>query len=116
MKKLPIVFLISLSALCTSAFAEFTGPSVDGRAATVEQARRAPLDSYVTVTGNIVNRLRGDYFTFRDQTGEIRVEIEPELWRGRDVGPENLVRLLAEVDRNRAGTIYLSVESLEILK
>ena len=116
MKTLPLILLITLSALGTGASADFTGPSVTGRVATVEQARSAPLDSYVTVTGNIVNRLRGDYFTFRDQTGEIRVEIEPELWRGREVGPETRVRLLAEVDRNRAGTIYLSVESLEILQ
>jgi uncharacterized protein (TIGR00156 family) len=116
MKMLPIALLISLCALGTSAFAGFTGPSVSGTEVTVQQARRAQPETYVTVTGNIVNRLREDYFTFRDETGEIRVEIDPELWRGRDVGPENQVRLLAEVDRNRAGTIYLSVESLEILK
>ncbi len=116
MKMVQIVFLASLTAFAIGAFADFTGPSVAGRVSTVEQARSAPRDSYVTVTGNIVNRLRGDFFTFRDETGEIRVEIDPELWRGRDVGPEMQVRLLAEVDRNLAGTVYLSVESLEIVK
>jgi uncharacterized protein (TIGR00156 family) len=68
------------------------------------------------VIGNIVAHLRGDYFNFRDDIGEIRVEIEPEVWRNREVGADTTVRLLAEVDRNSAGTVYLWVQSLDIVK
>jgi uncharacterized protein (TIGR00156 family) len=102
--------------LSSTAFAQFTGPSATGRVSTVEQARTAPIDTYVTVTGKIVAHLREDYYTFRDATGEIRVEIEPPVWRGREVGPDTEVRLVAEVDRNAAGTRYLWVESLEIVQ
>ncbi len=106
-----VLFCLLLSS---TAQAQFTGPSVTGRVSTVEQARNAPIDTYVTVTGNIIAHLREDYYTFRDQTGEIRVEIEGSVWRNREVGPDAKVRLVAEVDRNPAGTIYLWVESLEI--
>jgi len=41
------------------------------------------LGTYVVLTGNIVNHLRSDYFTSRDDTGEVRVEIEPGIWNGR---------------------------------
>jgi uncharacterized protein (TIGR00156 family) len=105
-----IVFLL----LSSTSFAQFTGPSATGRISTVVEARSAPVDTYVTITGNIVAHLRKDYYTFRDQTGEVRVEIEPPVWRNRKIGPDTKVRLVAEVDRNAAGTIYLWVESLEI--
>ncbi len=107
--------MISL-LLSLTAHAQFTGSSVAGSRNTVEQARNAPIDTYVTVTGNIVAHLREDYYTFRDETGDIRVEIERPVWRNRKVGPETKVQLVAEVDRNAVGTIYLWVESLEIVK
>ena len=109
-----VSLLIGLLLLSSTSFAEFTGPSATGRISTVEDARNAPVHTYVTVTGNIVAHLREDYYTFRDETGEVRVEIEPPVWRNRKIGPDTKVRLVAEVDRNAAGTIYLWVESLEI--
>jgi uncharacterized protein (TIGR00156 family) len=106
--------LIGFMLLSSTSFAQFTGPSATGRVSTVEEARNAPVDTYVTVTGNIVAHLREDYYTFRDQTGEVRVEIETPVWQNRKIGPDTKVRLVAEVDRNAAGTIYLWVKSLEI--
>ena len=114
MRTLLVLILVAF-LLPAIAMAQFTGPTVKGQTSTVEQARKARVDTYVTVTGNIVAHLREDYFTFRDSTGEIRVEIEPEVWRNREVGPDTTVRLLAEVDRNAAGTVYLWVQSLEIV-
>ena len=115
MKRSLLLATICLLLSATS-FAQFTGPSATGRASTVEQARNAPIDTYVTVTGTIVAHLREDYYRFRDATGEIRVEIEPAVWRNRKIGPDTKVRLLAEVDRNAAGTRYLWVESLDIVE
>ena len=112
--KSAVLVVIGFLFLSSTSIAQFTGPSASGRISTVENARNAPVDTYVTVTGNIVSHLREDYYTFRDQTGEVRVEIEPPVWRNRKIGPETKVRLIAEVDRNASGTIYLWVESLEI--
>ena len=100
--------------LPSNAVAQFTGSTTTGQTSTVAQARDARVDTYVTVTGNIVAHLREDYYTFRDNTGDIRVEIGSRVWRNREVGPDTTVRLLAEVDRNAAGTVYLWVKSLEI--
>jgi uncharacterized protein (TIGR00156 family) len=110
-----VSLLVGFLLLSSTSFAQFTGPSSTGRISTVTEARNAPVDTYVTVTGNIVAHLREDYYTFRDQTGEVRVEIEPGVWRNRKIGPDTKVRLVAEVDRNAAGTIYLWVESLQIV-
>ena len=110
---LALIWVASL--LPSNTVAQFTGPSAVGRTSTVEQAQNARVGTYVTVTGNIVAHLREDYYRFRDDTGEIRVEIGSGVWRSRDVGPDTAVRLLAEVDRSRAG-VYLWVKSLEIIK
>lgn len=113
MKKQGILFLFTVM-FAVSAMAQFTGPSVAGRPSTVAAAQEARLGSYVTLTGNIINHQRGDYFTFRDDTGEIRVEIASNVWQGRQVGPNDRVRILGEVDRS-ARQRYVWVKSLDIL-
>lgn len=97
-----------------AALAQFTGPSASHQALTVEEALEARPGTYATVTGNIIQRLREDYYIFRDATGEVRVEIDSNRWKGRRVDPETSVRLFVEVDRNAAGRRYLWVESIEI--
>jgi len=66
------------------------------------------------VTGNIVAHQREDYFTFRDRTGEIRVEIGSSVWQNRKIDPETRVRLLGEIDSGPAGR-YLYVKSLTVV-
>jgi uncharacterized protein (TIGR00156 family) len=111
-----LIFALVLSLLPLNAVAQFTGPSATGLKSTVEQALNARVGTYVTITGNIVNHLREDYYTFRDNTGDIRVEIQSQVWRNRDVGPDTTVRILAEVDRTWTGTRYLWVKTLEIVE
>ncbi len=112
--KLGLLAVVLCGVLASNAMAQFTGPSAAGRATTVQELRNTRLGSYVTVTGHIVAHQRATYYTFRDDTGEIRVEIESSTWQGRAVDPETKVRLLAEVDRGIAGR-YLWVKSLELV-
>ncbi len=117
MKKKYLVSTLILILLGSNAAAQFTGPSQKGRVSTVERAKNARIGSYVTVTGNIVSHLRENYYNFRDETGEIRVEIQVSVWQNRNVGPDTRVKLLAEVDRRfGVGPAYLWVKSLEIVK
>ncbi len=112
MKK--IFFSLLFTLLASTAFAQFTGPSATGPTSTVAQVSKARLGSYITVTGRIVAHQRQDYFTFRDGTGEIRVEIDNSVWQNRQIGPETKVRLLTEVGQSVAGR-YLWVKSLEVV-
>ena len=114
-KRIVFAFVFCLSVLSASAaMAQFTGPSASGPPTTVSAVGNARIGSYVTLTGHVVNHQRSDYFTFRDETGEIRVEIGSNVWNGRKVGPNDKVRLLGEVDRGPAGR-YVWVKSLEVL-
>lgn len=114
MRKLVIAAALMCSLGTADADAQFTGPSATGRAGSVAEAMRARPGSYIVVTGTIVSHLREEYYSFRDASGEIRVEIPHETWRGRRVSPATTVRLLAEVDLGIAGR-YLWVKSLEVV-
>jgi len=114
--KLALSFVLAVLLLPGVATAQFTGPTVERAELTVEETHQARVGTYAVVTGQIINRLREDYYTFRDDTGEIRVEIAPTIWRERRVSPETTVRLFVEVDRNMVGKRYLWVESIELVE
>ncbi len=114
--KLLLASALVLGLTVATANAQFTGPSARGATSTVAQVQSARTNTYVTVTGNIIDHQRKNYYTFRDETGEIRVEIEPSVWRNRNVGPTDTVRLMGELDRNSAGNLYIWVKSLDLVK
>ncbi len=97
------------------AYAQFDGPSARGRNATVEQATSSlRVGTYVTLTGNIVEHLREDYFTFKDGSGSIRVEVPANVFRGQRVAPDTTVRITGEIDRAAAGR-YVYVKALDVV-
>lgn len=110
---------LAIAAVLTALFslptyAQFEGPSATGRATTVANAmQNARVGSYVTLTGNIVEHLREEYFTFRDGSGSIRVEVPANVFRGQKVTPTTTVRITGELDRSFAGR-YVYVTSLEV--
>jgi len=106
--------LTAAMLLSTQASAQFTGPDARGQDMTAAAAQGARPGTYVTLSGNIVSHLRADYYLFRDGSGELRVEIDDGLWRGREVSPETTVRLLGEIDRSGAGVTYVWIKQLDI--
>jgi uncharacterized protein (TIGR00156 family) len=105
------IFALTVSA---GAFAQFTGPSVQGAPSSVADALNLRVGSYVTLEGNITAHLRGDYFQFSDASGQIRVEIPAATFGGRQVSPQTRVRIMGEVDQGSSGR-YLWVKSLNLL-
>ena len=88
----------------------FTGPrlvdnsGIQSGAITVEhpvsvvEARELPHDSWVILTGNIVNALpSGKHYTFRDPSGEIIVSIGTKDWRGLSVDVSDKVEISGKV-------------------
>lgn len=82
----------------TARAAGFTGPGPD--LITVQQARTMNDDTIVALKGNIIKNLGGESYTFQDATGTIEVEIDHEVWRGQQVGPDDIVLITGEVDKD----------------
>ncbi|WP_418765781.1 YgiW/YdeI family stress tolerance OB fold protein [Mailhella sp.] len=76
----------------------FTGPGP--AVTTVNQAKSMRDDSHVTLEGHIVRHIGGDRYLFEDNTGSINVEIENKRWQGQTVGPNDLVEISGELDKD----------------
>ncbi|MDG6895986.1 YgiW/YdeI family stress tolerance OB fold protein [Volucribacter amazonae] len=72
-------------------------------------------DQYILLEGNIVRQVGKDDFMFKDNTGEIEVEIERRAWAGQTITPEDKVRLYAEVDKSW-NKIEVEVNRIEKIK
>lgn len=71
------------------------GPSL----VTVEQAKGMRDDAKVVLQGYIVQSLGGDHYMFKDDTGNIMVDIDMKVWAGQQVGPDDLVEIYGEVEK-----------------
>ena len=97
----------------------FTGPGSKSntrqyQTVTVSQAKTLPDDSLVVLTGNIIQSLGDEKYTFRDSTGDITIEIDRKIWRGLSVGVSDLVEISGEVDIER-GRVEIEVKSIRKL-
>ncbi len=127
MKKVSLATILALSTVSvTGAFAEggFQGPSVQqpqqqpqqhhykedfkrggfiNSNQSVSMASEANSwldDQYIILQGHLVKQVGKDDFIFKDNTGEIRVEIGNKAWRGQDISPNDEVKLYGEVDKS----------------
>jgi len=89
----------------------FTGPGAG--ASVVNEVLAMRDDAYVVLRGRIVRNLGGERYLFQDDTGTLSVEIDYELWQGQYIGPEDLVEIHGEVDRD---LFSLEVEADRIIK
>lgn len=71
------------------------GPAV----VTVEQAKGMGDDARVALRGHIIQSLGGEDYVFKDDTGTVTVEISNKRWQGQTVGPNDLVEIYGEVDK-----------------
>lgn len=76
----------------------FVGPN--GSVTTVENAKSLRDDAWVTLRGNITERLSDDTYRFKDSSGTVNVDIDHKRWNGVAVTPQDLVEIQGEVDKD----------------
>ncbi|MDA8478452.1 YgiW/YdeI family stress tolerance OB fold protein [Citrobacter sp. Awk 4] len=76
----------------------FVGPN--GSSTTVESAKSLRDDTWVTLRGNIVERISDDLYLFKDATGTMNVDIDHKRWNGVTVTPQDVVEIQGEVDKD----------------
>lgn len=116
MKKTLIALAIA-PLFSTAVFAAgYTGPNSTQPVNTVAQALEAKDDTPVVLEGQVVERLKGDNYSFRDDSGTIQVEIDDDEWpAGASVDQNVRVRLTGEVDRGMGSKVEVDVDTLEVL-
>ncbi len=76
----------------------YTGPGP--ALSTVSQAKEMRDDTPVTLRGYIIRHLGDERYVFKDNTGTVNVEIDHKRWRGQSVGPNDLVEISGEVEKD----------------
>ncbi len=57
-------------------------------------------DTWVTLRGNITERVSDDLYIFKDSSGTINVDIDHKRWNGQTISPKDLVEIQGEVDKD----------------
>ena len=111
MNKASVIGLLTLMSISSFAMAAFTGPQEQNKVS-VAQLQALADDSWATLDGKLVKHLGGENYIFRDASGELEVEVDQDVWRGIEVGPDDLIRIRGEVDHSWNKT-EVEVENLE---
>lgn len=103
--------LLSGTALAASGY---TGPGATQQITTVAAALDAADDAPVVLQGQIVKRLKGDRYEFKDASGTIEVEIDDEDWPPQAISDSAKVKLTGEVERDLMGR-EVDVDIVEVM-
>ncbi len=104
-------FLAILAMFCllpaTAALAKdkggYTGPTQGAKAIKASEVENYPDDTQVILVGKLESHLKGDKYHFNDGTATIVVEIDDDEWNGLTVGPEEVVEIFGEIDKDFNG-------------
>ncbi|AAN53045.1 NirD/YgiW/YdeI family stress tolerance protein [Shewanella oneidensis] len=93
----------------------FQGPNVKQVIRSVVSANNASDDDKVELTGYIVSSIGDDDYIFRDATGDIKANIDDDLWHGYTVTPDTKVIIRGEVDKDWS-KVTVDVENIQIIQ
>jgi len=100
-----ISLIITLSILTSiNLLADFQDPSESYEKTTVVKLKRLDKGTSVTLTGNIIKKLKNNNYIFKDSTGQINVKIRAKLIKELTITPKAGVTISGELDKfMRAG-------------
>ncbi|MCL2845980.1 MAG: NirD/YgiW/YdeI family stress tolerance protein [Chitinivibrionia bacterium] len=81
----------------------------------VSVARTLRDDTWVFMQGNILRNVRHERYIFADNTGEIMLEIDSDVWQGMLIGANDRIEIFGEIDRN-GRRVYVDVKSIRIIE
>ncbi len=95
------------------AYAQYTGPTTGNTTTVSEVLKNGKDDQYVRLIGVIKEQIAKDKFTFTDQTGEIRVEIDKDVFNA-PISDTTKVEIRGEIEKDFMETPEIDVETIII--
>lgn len=110
---LSVFLILGVSGL---AQAYYAGPGSSQAPKSVADILKNPIDDEeVVLKGKLVRKLRHDKYMFSDGTGEIRVEIDHEDFRGQRVTESTVIEIVGEVEKEFMESPEIDVDRLTII-
>ena len=111
-----ILAIVSVPVFAASTEGGFSGPvstspvslvqaktggfnDVSARVSRVSDVDKMNDGAWVKLRGNIVERLSGDHYLFRDASGTINAEIDHKYWNGVTASPQDKVEIQGKIDK-----------------
>jgi len=114
MKKFAGLLFLGVSlGLSQNAMSQFVSDSTSVQ--TIAAVKQMKDNSWFTMEGNIVKQIREEKYLFRDQSGEVEVEIDKDKWKGRKVDPSIKVRISGEVEKDFLSAMEIEVKRIELI-
>ena len=112
-----LLFSLGFGFSASNVSAGFIGPEAKPLTTVQTILKNHYDDMRVTVKGYIIKRLSDDKYLFKDETGEIIVDIDEKYMPHNDITPKTLVKIDGEVDVKRKGNkVEIDVHKMEIVK
>lgn len=84
---------------------------------TVKKLKTMKDDSYALIEGFIVKQISNEKFLFKDETGEIVLDIDDNLmYQLKDIDKNTLVEIYGELDKNIFSRDEFEVKKITIIK
>ena len=92
---------LGMLAVSSSASAQYVGPTRITAKTTVKSVLNNPVDDEpVILSGKLTRQLKHDKYEFTDKTGSIEVEIDRDVFAGRQIGPDTPIEIYGKVDKD----------------
>lgn len=111
---LAATLLIGIGLASAEVAAEYRGPRT-GDTTVAEILKRPKDDSVVLLRGVIAAKTGPKTYLFRDETGEIQVEIKDKLFATHSVDDKTKVEITGEVEKDFRKPVHIDVDSMRIL-
>lgn len=108
-----LLFLGVLLGLSQTAVGQFVGDA--NSIQTVIDLKEMKNNAWFTLEGHIVKQVREEKYLFRDQSGEVEVEIDKDKWKGRKVDPETKIRISGKVEKGWLSSMEVEVKRIELV-
>jgi len=110
------IALATLLVAAPYASAQYFGPGAQGSANNVKAVLDNPVDDqYVVLRGNITSQVGSEKYMFSDGSGQIRVEIDDDVFPRQRIGPETNVELYGEVEKDFMQSVEIDVDRMLIV-
>lgn len=97
--------------------AQYVGPNSDSIPATVAEILANPVDDQdVLLQGKLTDRLSKDKYTFADDSGEIRVEIDDDEFPRQPVDENTVIEIYGEVEKDFLESPEIDVDRVRVIQ
>jgi uncharacterized protein (TIGR00156 family) len=97
--------------------AQYTGPGANPMPGNIAEILKNPVDDQnVLLRGNLLKKISSDKYLFSDGSGEIRVEIDDDLFRNIKVTETTVIEIHGEIEKDFLQDPEIDVRRISVIK